>query len=205
MSTYAYVHVSVDTPVSVLVADSIILRLPVSPDVSRVANDLAAALQDAADRAGDERLELSLDAWANDDRLHSSIAAHPVEMFDNGTAAATATPMYDVQLDADEVTIVVTTVELIPGYGSTASSREHEDGHALINKTMTLRCAKEIVAASIEAGNQGNALIADVLRDLDEVNDPVHNLYHKYVDRASYGQHMKQAERALDEIPGCDF
>jgi hypothetical protein len=196
-------RVAPDTPVTVLAADSIILKLPVSPDVSRITADLAAALGAAADRATDDRLRNALRGWQEDERFLAQIAVSPTEKFDSGEAIATATPIYDVQLDPDEITVVVLTVELVPGYGSTAGSREHEDGHALINRRITYRCAAEIVAASVEDGNQGGTLIYDVIVRLDAANDPVHEQYHVYVKNASYGQHTRAAERALDEVEGC--
>ena len=124
-------------------------------------------------------------------------------MFDSGRAAATATAIYDVQLDPEIVTIVIATVELVPGYGSTASSREHEDGHALINRRVAQRCAAEALSESVRAGYRGTGLIGSIITQLSAAGDPVHARYHEYVDRAQYGQHIRAAERALTEITGC--
>lgn len=194
---------SPDTPVVVLAPEDVVLRLPVSPNVDRITTDLSIALNTAATQATDTRIADALRLWSQDDQLLRQVASAPVEMFDSGEAAATATAVYDIQLDREVVTVIVTTIELVPGYGSTAISRDHEDGHALINRSIVQRCATEVFRESVEAGQQGEALINRMLARLTAANSPVHARYHSYVSLAGLGQHIGHAERALAEVTGC--
>lgn len=192
-----------DTPVSVLAADDIILHLPVSPSIERIVADLHLELQAAATASSDERIEAALRRIDGDDELLHAIATSPVDMFDSGEAAATATAVYDIQLEPERVTVTVATVELVPAYGSTARSREHEDGHALINKRVTQRCAAEALRSGVESGLQGSPLVNRMVSELSASGDPVHGAYHRYVRNARYGQHIRLAEQALQDVPGC--
>ena len=194
---------SPDTPVRVLAAGDVVLHLPVSPEVGRITTDLSVEFSTAAAAATDPRIADAFRVWSQDGALLQQVATTPVEMFDSGEAAATATAVYDIQLEHDLVTVIVSTVELVPGYGSTAISRDHEDGHALINTTIAKRCAAEAFRESVGTGHQGEALIVSILKRLNEANDPVHAAYHSYVARAGLGQHIRQAERALTDVPGC--
>jgi hypothetical protein len=194
---------SPDTPVVVLAPDDVVLRLPVSPNVDRITTDLSIELNTAATQATDVRIAEALRLWSQDDQLLRQVASAPVEMFDSGEAAATATAVYDIQLEREVVTVIVTTVELVPGYGSTAISRDHEDGHALINRSIVQRCATEVFQDSVAAGHQGEALINNMLARLTQANSPVHAIYHSYVSRAGFGQHIGHAERALTDAAGC--
>ncbi len=195
--------IAADTPVVVLGADPIILRLPKSPSVERVTSDLIGELDALAARESDIRVSDALERIGADIELLRAVATTPVDMFDNGEAAATATPVYDVMLDPERVVVTVATVELVPGFGSTAASREHEDGHALINLSIARGCAADALATSVNNGRQGAALINSVITYLVDASAPVHALYHQYVDYAQYGQHVRFARQALDEITGC--
>ena len=124
-------------------------------------------------------------------------------MFDSGEAAATATAVYDIQLDRERVTVTVATVELVPAYGSTALSREHEDGHALINERVAKRCSGEAFRTGIDAGLQGDLLVNRMVFELSAAGNPVHEAYHRYVSSAGYGQHIRLAEQALRDVAGC--
>ena len=196
-------RIAADTPVSVLASDEIILHLPVSPSVERIVADLHLELRDVARTATDPRVEAALLRIDADTDLLRQIATGPVHMFDNGEAAATATAVYDIQLDAERVTVTVATVELVPAYGSTARSREHEDGHALINEKVTRRCAGAALRSGVEAGFQGDSLVNWMVAELSNSGDPVHATYHRYVRNARYGQHIRFAEQALSEVTGC--
>ncbi|MEA2000929.1 MAG: hypothetical protein U9N84_03455 [Actinomycetota bacterium] len=192
-----------DTPVVVLGTDRIVLLLPQSPSVERVTSDLIGELDVLAGRESDIRVSDALQRIATDIDLLHAVAQAPVDMFDNRKAAATATPVYDVMLDPERVVVVVATVELVPGFGSTAASREHEDGHAMINLDVAERCAADALATSIDNGRQGSALIDGVITYLVDSGVPVHARYHQYVEHAQYGQHVRFAQQALDEIAGC--
>ena len=194
---------SPDTPVRVLAADDVVLHLPVSPNVGRITTDLSVEFNTAAATATDPRIADAFHMWSQDGALLQQVATTPVEMFDSGEAAATATAVYDILLEPDVVTVIVSTVELVPGYGSTAVSRDHEDGHALINRTIAKRCAAGAFRDSVDSGYQGEALINSILARLNESNGPVHATYHSYVSQAGFGQHIRQAERALTDVPGC--
>ncbi len=196
-------RISADTPVSVLAADEVVLHLPVSPSVERIVADLHLELRDAASAERDSRISAALDRLNEDEELLHQVAVTPVEMFDSGEAAATATAVYDIQLDRERVTVTVITIELVPAYGSTARSREHEDGHALINEKIAKRCAGESLQAGVAAGLQGAALIDRMVADISASGDPVHAAYHSYVGNARYGQHLRFAEQALADVPGC--
>ena len=156
-----------------------------------------------ANSSSDSRVEAALRRIDNDDELLRAIATSPVHMFDSGEAAATATAVYDIQLESDRVTLTVATVELVPAYGSTARSREHEDGHALINERVARRCAAGALRAGIESGLQGDLLVNRMVAELSASGDPVHDAYHSYVRNARYGQHIRLAEQALQDVPGC--
>jgi hypothetical protein len=196
-------RVTADTPVTVVVAGDPVLLLPISPGVDRVVADLRAELIRLAAETTDPRITDAFTQIASDDELLRQIADSPVEMFDSGRAAATATAVYDVSLEPEGVTVVVATVELVPGYGATAISRDHEDGHALINRRVAARCAKEVVMAAVGEGHQDDALIVEVISRLSAASEPVHHLYHQYVENAGLGAHLRQAERALGDAPGC--
>jgi len=202
-ATWASGAVSADTPVLVLAADNVILRLPVSPDVRRITSDLATELNAAASRATDDRIAGAFRAWSQDDGLLQRVASTPAEMFDIGEAVATATAIYDIHVSDDIVVVIVSTVELVPGYGSTAISRDHEDGHALINRAIARRCASEVFQSSVNKGHRGGSLVNEMILLLTQANRPVHTSYHTYVSRAGYGQHIRYAERALEEVVGC--
>ena len=195
--------VSADTPVVVLAAEDPVLLLPVSPDVERIANDLAAELEALAAAEVDPRIEAALRRFAADRDLLRRVAANPVEMFDSATAAATATPMYDIALERESVVLVVATVELVPGYGSTAISRDHEDGHALINRKVAQRCGQAALRSALDSGRRGELLINGMIAFLSEQSNAVHDEYHRKVGRAGYGQHIRLAQEALDESGVC--
>lgn len=199
----AATQVDADTPVTVLAADEVILHLPVSPSVDRIVSDLHLELQRVAAATTDSRVADALDRVEDDDALLREVAETPVEMFDNGDAAATATAIYDIQMDRDRVTVTVITIELVPAYGSTARSREHEDGHALINEAIAKRCAAESLRIGVESGLQGQPLINRMVSEISASGDPVHAAYHNFAGNARYGQHIRLAEKALDQVPGC--
>ncbi len=199
----ATARVDADTPVSVLAADEVVLHLPVSPSVDRIVADLHLELQQVAATTTDPRVADALNRIEDDDGLLREVAETPVEMFDNGEAAATATAIYDIQMDRERVTVTVITIELVPAYGSTARSREHEDGHAMINEAIAKRCAVESLRTGVEDGLQGQPLINRMVSEISASGDPVHAVYHSLAQNARYGQHMRFAARALDEVPGC--
>ncbi len=192
-----------DTAVTVLAADEVVLHLPVSPSVDRIVTDLKAELSRVALSTSDDRVADALVRIRDDATLLNDVAAKPVDMFDNGAAAATATAVYDIQLERDLVTVTVVTVELVPAYGSTGRSRDHEAGHALINEKMTKRCAEEVLQRSVELGSSGDILIAQMVSGLSAAADPVHNAYHRYAEGANYGQHLQHARKALADVTGC--
>ena len=195
--------VSANTPVTVLSADEVILQLPVNPSTDLIVAALHDKLGAVAATSRDPRIAAALERVDGDDGLVRQVAATPSEMFGNGEAAATATALYDIQLGSNEVIVTVITVELVPGYGSTASSREHEDGHALINEKIAKRCATESLQAGVAVGLQGEALITRMVAEISASGDPVHTKYHSYVANARYGQHIRYAEQALQDIAGC--
>ncbi len=196
-------QVSADTPLTVLAADDVVLHLPVSPSIDRIVDDLHLELESVSASSRDSRIAAALDRIEDDDDLLQQVAATPSEMFDSGEAAATATAIYDIQLETDEITITVITIELVPAYGSTAGSREHEDGHALINERIARRCATDALHTGVEAGLQGQALINRMVAEISASGDPVHDRYHSYVRNARYGQHIRYAERALADVADC--
>ncbi len=196
-------RITADTPITVIAAGDPVLLLPVSPDIDRIVGDLRIEVERLAATATDPRVAAAFYALAADEALLRSVASAPVEMFDSGRAAATATPVYDVTLDPDGVTVVVTTVELIPGYGATAISRDHEDGHALINRRVAARCAEDALVAAVEGGRQGEALIDAIIEGLSSASQSVHHRYHQYVTNTGPGMHLREAERALADVPGC--
>ena len=195
--------VAADTPVVVLAAEDPVLRLPVSPDVDRIVSDLQIEFERLAAVESDSRIASALLEISGDPDLLQSVATAPVEMFDNGRAAATATPVFSITLEPAVVTVVVTTVELVPAYGATAISREHEDGHALINRSVARRCAADALAAGVAAGYRGNSLINSMMAFMADSADPVHSLYHSAISSASYGRHLRLAEQAVAEIDPC--
>jgi hypothetical protein len=198
--------VNADTPVVVLPASPVILHLPPSPSVNRVVSDLHLELRSVAAATADDRIGDAVARIEVDDDLLREVAVAPVEMFDSGAAAATATAVYDIQITPERVTVVVVTVELVPAYGSTASSREHEDGHALINRSLARRCAATALRHAVESGYRGESLVNSMVAYLVESSDPVHQTYHQYAEYAIYGQHMAHAERAIADVSGCaDF
>lgn len=196
-------RVTADTPVTVLAADEVILRLPVNPSTERIVASIHDELAAAAATSRDPRIARALERLNADKDLVRHVAATPSEMFSSGQAAATATAIYDIELGSDEVIVTVATVELVPGYGSTAGSREHEDGHALINEKIAKRCAAESLRAGVAAGLQGQALINRMITEISASSDPVHGKYHSYVGSARYGQHLRYAEQALQDVAGC--
>lgn len=196
-------QVGAETPVAVLAADRVVLNLPVSPSVERIVTDLRNELAAMSTATTDPRIAAALERIGTDDQLLTLVAESPVEKFDNGEAVATATPLYDVRLDEERVVVTVVTVELVPGYGSTAGSRDHEDGHALINEKIAKRCSRDALLAAVDAGYQGQSLINYMVSLLYDSADPVHAKYHSYVVRANYGQHLRYAEQALNDVEGC--
>lgn len=203
VSLMAQPRVGVDTPVSVLAAEPVILALPVSPSVARVVTDLRDELAAVGETTNDPRIASALERAGTDTDLLQRVAESPVEKFDSGEAVATATPLLDIDLDPERVVVTVITVELVPGYGSTAGSREHEDGHALINERIARRCAGDALRTGVEAGYQGQSLINYMMVTIYDSADPVHIRYHSYVAGARYGQHIRYAEQALQDIDGC--
>lgn len=196
--------VDADTPVLVLAADDPILRLPVSPDVDRIVADLQDEFERLAAAEPDARIAEALVAFSRDSDLLHNVATAPVEMFDNGAAAATATAVYDITLDPELVTVVVTTVELVPGYGATAISREHEDGHALINRSVARRCAAHALAAGVATGRRGDSLINGMMAYMSNAAESVHTEYHRHASAAAFGRHMRLAEEALAATRPCE-
>ena len=196
-------QIAADTPVAVVAADDVVLHLPRSPSVDRIVSDLSAELRSQAATTNDPRIERGLNRIESDHEFLVQVATSPVDKFDSGEAAATATAMYDIHLDKDKVTLVVLTVELVPGFGSTAGSREHEDGHALINLSIARRCAADALRVSVEAGYRGQSLINSMWNQLNAANDPVHLRYHQYVGNARYGQHLRYAKQAIADVPDC--
>ena len=196
-------QVTADTPTVVVPADDVILLLPVAPPVDRIVADLSTEFLWLAATSTDSRIAESFGRFAEDHDLLRQVATTPVEMFDSGQVAATATPVFDVNLRSGQVTVVVTTVELIPGYGPTAISRDHEDGHALINRVMTQRCADDALAASLRAGRNGEAIIDGMVAFITSGADSAHELYHGYAAGGNLGEHTAHAWRALTETEQC--
>jgi hypothetical protein len=195
--------VAADTPVAVLPGGDIVLTLPVSPSVDRITSDLARELRQLAASATDTRLSEALARMAANPELLRQVATSPADMFDTGEAIATATAIYDSDLDPAVVTVVIANVELVPGYRSTAVSKDHEDGHALINRTMAIRCSSAGLATLVDAGHQGERLINGLVSYLSAASTPVHEEYHNLVGGAVYGQHMARAQEALAEATAC--
>lgn len=196
-------RIGADTPVAVLPAPDLVLLLPVSPTPERIVADLSEELRSRAAGAADEHLRSALERMAADPALLRQVATRPADMFVAGEAVATATALYDVELDPAQVTVVVMTVELIPGYGSTAISRDHEDGHALINREIAYRCARPGLEALVASGHQGERLINGLIAFLDQASGRVHDGYHRLVGGGAYGQHVTRAREALTDAPGC--
>ncbi len=198
-------QVTAGTPVTVLAADRVVLLLPVSPTTDRIVTDLRAELFAMGTTETDPRIVSALQRAARDDGLLTSVAASPVDMFSSGAAIATATPLFDVSLSKERVIVTTITVELVPGYGSTATSRDHEDGHALINEKIADRCAAESLITALGTGYQGEDLIKAMSWLINQAADPVHTRYHTYVKSAEYGQHIRYAGQALQDVAGCQF
>lgn len=198
-------RVAADTPVTVLDADEVILHLPVSPSVGRIVSDLHRELREVTATTRDTRIVAALERLEADNELLGEVAVTPVEMFDSGEAAATATAIYDIQLDPERVVVTVITIELVPAYRSTAASRDHEDGHALINDEVARRCAPAALRSGVESGLQGQRLIDAIVVHISAAGDPVHDAYHRYARSAGYGEHLRFAEQALADVPGCGF
>ncbi len=205
MTLAGQARVTAETPVTVLAADRVVLLLPVSPTTERVIADLRVELNAMATGETDPRIASALNRAAGDDDLLASVAAAPVDMFASGAAIATATPLFDVSLSKERVVVTTITVELVPGYGSTATSRDHEDGHALINEKIASRCSAEALAAALDDGYQREDLIRAMSRLINLAADPVHARYHTYVKAAGYGQHLRYAGQALEDVAGCRF
>ena len=195
--------VDADTQVLVLAAEDPVLNLPISPDIERVVTDLQAELERLAALDPDPRVSEALLRISDDAATLRSVATTPVEMFDSGKAAATATPVYDIEIEPDLVTVVVTTVELVPAYGATAVSRDHEDGHALINRSVARRCADDALADGVTSGVRGDLLIRHMMAFMSDQADAVHSDYHNSLAGASYGTHRRIAERALARVSPC--
>jgi hypothetical protein len=195
--------ISPDTPVTVLVAEPAVVSLPQAPTEARIVAELRATLSAVAAADADPTVAEALRRTAADDAMLLAVAASPVEMFASGAAVATATPIYDIAVESDRITIVVTTVELIPGYGATAVSHDHEDGHALINATVARRCGATVVTAAIRAGHRGVNLTAAISNGLVAAGAPVHDEYHVLAQNAGYGHHRRWAEQALENVAGC--
>lgn len=198
-------QLSADTPVTVLTADRVVLLLPVAPSVERIVGDLRQELYAVSATTTDPRIAGALDRVAAADDLLREVAENPVDMFASSEAVATATPLFDVTLSKEQVVVTAITIELVPGYGATAGSRDHEDGHALINEKIAKRCARDAFQAGIAEGYQGQALINAITSLLYQAIDPVHAKYHSHVRYANYGQHIAYAEQALQEVSGCNF
>lgn len=195
--------IAADTPISVIAATDVVLTLPVAPSIDRITSDLRQQLEVMASMQTDPRLRTALERFARDPELLVQVATTPVEMFDNGEAAATATAVYDVHLDPAGVTVVVATVELVPGYGATAVSRDHEDGHALINRRVAARCARPALESAVGASHRGETLINSIISQLSASSYPVHAAYHRLATGATVGQHLRLAELALQEVTDC--
>jgi hypothetical protein len=195
--------VGADTRVEVLAAEDPVLNLPISPNIDRVVADLEVELQRLAAAEPDPRIAEALLRISDNDSTLRGVATTPVDMFDSGRAAATATPVYDIEIKPDLVTVVVTTVELVPAYGATAVSRDHEDGHALINRSVARRCADDALADGVHSGLRGNSLIRHMMAFISREADAVHSEYHNSLSGASYGTHQRIAERALAEVSPC--
>jgi len=198
-------RVSADTPVTVLTGDTVVLLLPIAPSVDRIVGDLRLELQSMSIAETDPRIARALQRVADNDDLLRDVATTPADMFHSGAAVATATPLFDVDLDKERVIVTTITVELVPAYGSTAGSREHEDGHALINEKIAGRCAREAFIYGIGRGHQGQGLVNTVVSLINLAADPVHARYHSYVGNAGYGQHIGFAEQSLKDVEGCKF
>jgi len=49
-------------------------------------------------------------------------------------------------------------------------------------------------------------LVNSMVAYLVESSDPVHQTYHQNAESAIYGQHIRHAQRAIADVPGCaDF
>lgn len=203
VALWLHAGVTAETPVVVLVADPLVVSLPQAPSRSRVVTELESAIDTAAATEANSRIRDALLRTSEEEAMLLSIATSPVEMFGSGDAVATATPIYDISLAPDQVTIVVATIELIPGYGATAVSHDHEDGHALINAAVARRCAADVVAASLAAGYRGVRLTEAISNGLADAGSSVHEEYHQLVRYATYGEHIRYAEQALETVAGC--
>ena len=73
----------------------------------------------------------------------------------------------------------------------------------MITEKIATRCAGEALQTGVEAGYQGQSLINWMMLSIYDSTDPVHARYHSYVTTASYGQHIRYAEQALQDVDGC--
>lgn len=195
---------SADATVRVLTADPIRVVLPIGAESGFIAARVREELNAAANRTVDPAVRTMLQELAGAEDV-TDLARVGAEKFASREAAALAYPIYFVLADTERITISVATTELIPQLPTIAVSRDHEDGHALINSQLAQRCGPPLSRHHIEAGSGGAHLEAAIANGLLGLGTEAHELYHQYVQDAAVGAHRAQALRAVDETvtAGC--
>lgn len=187
-------------PVVVYAADPVRVVLPISASENLIVGGLQDSLEERAKATANPIVrEQLLRLRESKDRL-DRIASRSVQRFDSGQAAALAFSLYSAEVTSEDVTIVSVTAELIPNYRGLAKSRDHEDGHALINSELARRCGPGIAHRLIARGLGGAWLENAIIVELHEVGDAAHDVYHLLVQNATLGAHQRHARAATDQI-----
>lgn len=186
-------------PVVVYAADPVRVVLPISANEDLIVNGLRDSLEERAKATANPIVRQQLLRLREGEERLDRIATRSVQRFDSGQAAALAFSLYSAEVSREDVTIVSVTAELIPNYRGLAKSRDHEDGHALINSELARRCGPGITQRLIARGLGGAWLENAIITELHDVGDVAHDVYHLLVENATLGAHQRHARTATDQ------
>ena len=187
-------------PVRVVTGDPVRVILPVNASAAIIEQRTIVAVTEATASASTAEMRTELELMAADAATLDWIARTGNARLVSGDAAALAFSLFRVDASGDQLTIYSITVELIPGTGGIAVSRDHEDGHAEVNDQLALRCGPELARQQIAAGAAGALLEASIEQRLESAANEAHDLYHQHVQDASLGTHVKFARDAGVEV-----
>jgi hypothetical protein len=183
-------------PVRVLTTEPLRLKLTPSPDASEISVALGDALRDRAETERDPTMRRYLEALGRDGDYLARLSEGARDRLETD-AGALAYQLLHVDVTSERVAIAAITAELLPSRRYIASSRAHEDGHALINDQIALRCGPPVAREAIEAGTSGRNLAETIMDGLYDIGDVAHGIYHREVNSTRQG-FERAAERAVE-------
>jgi hypothetical protein len=187
-------------PVRVLLTEPVRVVLSPAPSVTEISSELKAAIQERADGEYDPTMRRYMEALSTSDDYLERISRGARERL-GSDAGALAYQLIHVDVSAERIAIAAITAELLPNRGYIGTSTAHEDGHALINDQVALRCGPAIARSELAVAKGVPQLRTAILDALYAAGDRAHEVYHGEVN-ATRRDFDGAARRAVQATAG---